>query len=510
MGSNALAVVVTAEDGTTTQTYTVTVTRQQAQQTQSTDATLSGLTATSSMSVSGTFTALTLSPAFAAATTAYTATVGNSITHVKLTPTVNDSNATVKVGKGTSLTTVTSGTASTAIALDPGSNALNVEVTAQDGTTTRTYTVTVTRGRAALTNLLVTPGNARLDLSWDAGPSGQVAGYSVEYTSSATVANNADQDENANVAAGWVELQSGTSLVTATSYSITSLSNGTTYRVRVSAVLGDFTELPWAFGSGTPVAPTVPAAPTNLMVNPGNAKLDLSWTAPPGTLTGYDVHYTSAASGTVADSAAASGSNAGTAWVAVTRAAGAPDGDADDFEPCQRHHLPGAGARDERQRRRRLGVRLGHAVAPHGLALRPEPGGGGVFGNGDGEAVEGAFKRGDDSGDGLNGLAEHGGVWRCRWNDIHQHHHQRGPDHGHGHDPNEPGLGRKRRDLHGVSGHPAPVGDGGQPVLCDCDDQGRRGVYQGIALENHGEGERGTEIFAWAGILATSRTRRTG
>ena len=64
---------------------------------------------------------------------------------MKLTPTVNDSDATVKVGKGSSLTTVASGQASGAIALSVGSNAITVEVTAEDGTTTQTYTVTVTR-----------------------------------------------------------------------------------------------------------------------------------------------------------------------------------------------------------------------------------------------------------------------------------------------------------------------------------------------------------------------------
>ena len=114
--------------------------------TQSTDATLSGLTATQATSASGPFSALSIG-AFNSGTTTYAASVANSITHVKLRPTVNDSNATVKVGKGTSLATVTSGQPSAAIALDVGANALKVEVTAQDGTK-QTYTVTVTRAQA--------------------------------------------------------------------------------------------------------------------------------------------------------------------------------------------------------------------------------------------------------------------------------------------------------------------------------------------------------------------------
>ena len=62
---NVITVVVTAQDGESTQTYTVTVTRAG-----SSEASLSAL------SLSG----VTLSPAFAAGTTAYTASVANSVT----------------------------------------------------------------------------------------------------------------------------------------------------------------------------------------------------------------------------------------------------------------------------------------------------------------------------------------------------------------------------------------------------------------------------------------------
>ena len=107
--------------------------------TQSSDADLSGLTASSGTSSTGTFNTLSIGT-FSAATTSYTATVANSITHVKLTPTVNHASATVTVNG----TTVTSATASGAIALSVGANTITVQVMAQDSTT-KDYTVSITR-----------------------------------------------------------------------------------------------------------------------------------------------------------------------------------------------------------------------------------------------------------------------------------------------------------------------------------------------------------------------------
>jgi uncharacterized repeat protein (TIGR02543 family) len=138
VGPNVIRTVVTAQDGTTTSTYTVTVTRL------SNDATLSALALSSG----------TLTPAFSSGTTSYTASVANSVSSITVTPTRTQANATITVN-GTS---VTSGSASGAISLSVGSNIITVVVTAQDGATTSTYTVTVTRAAITITtaNVLIT------------------------------------------------------------------------------------------------------------------------------------------------------------------------------------------------------------------------------------------------------------------------------------------------------------------------------------------------------------------
>ncbi|CAM3552966.1 MULTISPECIES: cadherin-like beta sandwich domain-containing protein [Saccharibacillus] len=135
VGTNEIKTVVTAQDGTTTQTYTVNVTRAQVP---SANADLSALALSSG----------TLSPAFASDKTGYIASVSNATTSLTVTPTLADARASVTVNDSA----VSSGNASGAIGLLVGPNRITVKVTAENGTS-QSYTVTVTRAANGNTNL---------------------------------------------------------------------------------------------------------------------------------------------------------------------------------------------------------------------------------------------------------------------------------------------------------------------------------------------------------------------
>ena len=288
--------------------------------TASSDADLSGLTASASTSTSGTFSALTLSPStFAAATTAYTASVENDRTHVKLTPTTSDSNATVQVGKGSSLTAVTSGQPSAAIALSLGANAITVKVTAEDGTTTKTYTVTVTRAAPVVSvgtfvvealegassavvtltidPVLPTPSSVRLVLR-DPAFRGRLRDLPRTVALPAGTAS-VEVDLSANLPADNVvnDYIGGAAL-------------------RLEAV----NNAPYVVGSPQVMQLTVldndpPAAPL-LFSTPGEEKLTAEWTRPAGRVDRYELRYKQK---TAADRAATTAGDPSTGWVTLTQ-----------------------------------------------------------------------------------------------------------------------------------------------------------------------------------------------
>ena len=106
--------------------------------TPSTDATLSGLTVTG-----GGLDLVT----FVSGTTDYTAMVASAVAEVTVTPTLNDSGATIEYLDGDDATLTDTDTAKDdfQVALDVGETVIKVKVTAADGNTTETYMVTVTR-----------------------------------------------------------------------------------------------------------------------------------------------------------------------------------------------------------------------------------------------------------------------------------------------------------------------------------------------------------------------------
>ncbi|GHU93576.1 hypothetical protein FACS1894156_0590 [Bacteroidia bacterium] len=116
--TTTVAIVVTAEDGVTTQTYTVNIYRK------SNDATLQNLTVSLGA----------LSPAFSSGVTDYTVNVNNNITTIGITGTANHSKASVAGN-------------TTQRPLSVGNNAIALTVTAEDGTQ-KTYTITVIRAIA--------------------------------------------------------------------------------------------------------------------------------------------------------------------------------------------------------------------------------------------------------------------------------------------------------------------------------------------------------------------------
>jgi gliding motility-associated-like protein len=137
VGVNNISIVVTAQDGVTTDTYKIAVTRLPE------IATLSGLTISSG----------TLSPAFATATTGYTDNVANTVSSIAFRATTTDPLATETING----TAVPEGTVSPYVPLSVGMNKIPIIVTAQDGVTTEAYTITVTRAAPPVADAVYQP-----------------------------------------------------------------------------------------------------------------------------------------------------------------------------------------------------------------------------------------------------------------------------------------------------------------------------------------------------------------
>jgi hypothetical protein len=175
----------------------------------------------------------------------------------------------------------------------------------------------------ASTSVIGVPGNGQVSLSWTAPSSNggsPITDYTIQYSTNGGVSWN-----------NYVHLPS-----TATSATVTGLTNGTSYVFQVAAVN--------AAGTGswsnpvTVILPTVPTAPISLTGTPGNGQVSLSWTAPSGNggspITDYSIQYSSTGSApwttfphsaSTATSATVTGLTNGTSYVfqvAAVNAAG--------------------------------------------------------------------------------------------------------------------------------------------------------------------------------------------
>ncbi|NNU61988.1 autotransporter domain-containing protein [Ochrobactrum soli] len=148
VGSNTVTTTVTAQDGTTTKSYTVNVIRAQ-----SGNAELVGLVPSAG----------SLDPAFSPSATTYALAVPTETSSLQLTPNSADPTATITVNGAA----VASGSASSAFPLGIGNTTLTVVVIAQNGTT-RSYTVNVTRAVSADATLAsLVPSVGSLDPAFD-------------------------------------------------------------------------------------------------------------------------------------------------------------------------------------------------------------------------------------------------------------------------------------------------------------------------------------------------------
>jgi fibronectin type 3 domain-containing protein len=130
---------------------------------------------------------------------------------------------------------------------------------------------------AVPTGLAATPGNASVALSWSAS-----SGATSYHVKRATTSGGA-----------YTQIAAPTT----TTFSDTSLTNGTAYYYVVSALDSAGESANSTQASATPAAPTaIPAPPTNLVATAGNASVALSWSASSGA-TSYHVKRATASAG---------------------------------------------------------------------------------------------------------------------------------------------------------------------------------------------------------------------
>jgi titin len=241
-------------------------------------ASISGLAACST--TPGVPTGVSAVPGNAKATVSWTApsaTGTSAISGYRVTPYIGATAQTPVVFNSTTttqtVTGLTNGTAYTFTVAATNASGTGTDSTASSAVTPRTVP-------GAPTGVNGTPGNTTVDLTWTAPASNggsAITGYTVTPSIGATAQTP-------------VVFNS-----TATTQTITGLTNGTAYTFKVKATNAAGSSADSAASAPiTPAAPlTAPGAPTAVSGIPGNTTVDLSWTAPASNggsaITGYTV-----------------------------------------------------------------------------------------------------------------------------------------------------------------------------------------------------------------------------
>ncbi|MGD9479659.1 cadherin-like beta sandwich domain-containing protein [Shinella sp. G-2] len=287
VGPNVVTIHVTAEDGTT-KDYTVTITR----------AAPPPNLNLSFLSLSSGF----LNPGFSSSTLSYTATVGNAVDKIQVTPTAADAAATTITVNGA---TVASGTASGDIPLSVGTNAITVEVSAPSATP-QTYNVTVTRSPPSSDNTLIGIGLSQgsLDQSFSPGtlsytatvvnsvPAVRITPYAADTASSITVNG---QTVVSHTASSLIALTPGANTVTIEVFA----PDGTgpkIYTLTANRALSANADLGALIPSVGTMTPTFDAATTSYALSVPNANTAVNFTPyadPAASITVDGVPHTS-------------------------------------------------------------------------------------------------------------------------------------------------------------------------------------------------------------------------